>query len=511
MRGRVPVAFDPPGVTVWVEPGTSVLEAGRLAGVAIDAQCGGRGVCGRCAVRVRRGALADPSADEARALARTPSGVRLACRARIAGPVTVEPLPPLVEPSVPRAASSDRGLVAGVDLGTTTVVASVLEVATGREIGTSVVVNRQRSYGGDVLSRLGAVLEGHGEELREAALVSIEDAINGAGAALASLDEVVVAGNAAMTAILAGADVRSLAHAPFAVPDIPERLDPGVMSPDGSPWPGVRLVPPLAPFIGGDVAAGLVGLRALEQPSALLLDIGTNAEVVLARAGSVIAASAPAGPAFDGVGIAAAGPAIPGAVVRVSLDEDGDLALETLGGAAPTHLSGAGLVSALALLRSSGHLDPEGSLVPDGPLGARFARDAEGVVSVDLGLPDTPLPITQRDVRALQLAKAALQVAVEAVLSAGDCDAVERVWLAGAFGRALSADDLCVLGMLPRGIGRVAEAVGNASLLGACALALEPALFEGVGELQQAVRAIDLASEPGFTDRLLRAMRFEAT
>lgn len=272
-------------------------------------------------------------------------------------------------------------------------------------------------------------------------------------------------------------------------------------------------MPPVGAFVGGDAVAAALGCGLLgSRRPALLVDIGTNAEIVLATGTGVFAASAAAGPAFEGVGVACGGPAAPGAVERVQI-AGGDVKLTVLGGEMPGWFSGSGLVSALAALRRSGGLDRDGALNEGASLGSRMSFDGAGVRLFDFGAAGTDgcLALSQLDVRSLQLAKGAVRAGVEAVLEAGGVRSAElaSVRVAGAFGSALAVPDLVELGILPADCAQVVEAVGNAALAGAVLVAMgEDGAEADVAQVRSA-RVIDLAADPGFNDRLMGALVFE--
>jgi len=515
MEPLAPITFEPSGATVWVERGTTVLEAARKAGVVIEATCGGRGTCGSCGVRVRRGALEPAAAEEADALSSVGAQIRLACRARVIGPVTVEPVVAVspVPHATPADATEGVPLVAAVDLGTTTVAVAVVNPVTSTELGRSLVANRQRAFGADVLTRLSAALAGHATELQRLAQESIKEAIEAAiGAEMAArVIRVTVAGNTVMTALFTGADVSSLATHPFSTPvDCDRVVDAGVLRATLAAGARIDVVPPIGGFVGGDLVAGVTALGLLDGPPSLLVDVGTNAEVALAMGGRLWVASAAAGPAFEGGGIASGGAAVSGAVTGVDVTETGEIELTVIGREEPTWFSGAGLLSALAALVRSGHVDASGHLSADGPLSARFTRDARGVLGVGLGDHPGLLVIDQLDIRALQLAKAAVRAAIESVLDeaavhAGDLD---TVFVAGAFGAALSEADVVDLGLVPyEALGKV-MAGGNTSLAGAVAIALA-GTDHAASRVIRSAHHVDLAGRDGFNDLLMRAVSLE--
>lgn len=509
MSRCVPVTFAPSGATVWVDPGTSVLEAARNAGVVVPAPCGGRGVCGACGVRVEAGDLAAPGPDEVAGLTRAPSGVRLACKAVIAGAVTLRPVATLPEGALagePRCA--DR-IFAAVDLGTTGVSAVALDASSGREIGRATVPNRQQTWGADVLSRVSAAIGGAAFELRRAAEASIEEAVGYACTGCTDrVERLVISGNTAMSALLCGSDVRSLASSPFDPPVggdvLPQDAALRSVLADGAQ---VFVVPPLAGFVGGDALAGAISTGMFESAGpSMLVDVGTNAEIVLAIRGELWVASAAAGPAFDGGGVSCGGPAVDRAVVRVGLVGD-RVEVETIGGGDPLWFSGAGLMSALALLVRTGHVSADGLLLSEGPLKERYGIDSSGVVTVDFSSGAGGLVLTQRDVRELQLAKAAVRTGIVHVLRAAGMrpESLESVFVAGAFGAALPAEDLVTLGVVPAEAQAVVRHVGNSSLEGAATIAMDPQILHST---RAAARAhhVDLAGDPEFQATLMGAL-----
>lgn len=515
--GRASVRFLPSGIHAELAPGSTVLTAAGAAGVVLPAPCGGRGACGRCAVKVVDGALEPPDERELSALARAraeASRVRLACMARLGpGEVTLRPL----ASAAPEAAAVVAGLpsrrVAGVDLGTTTVAAQLIDADGRTRLGSARVPNRQASFGGDVLSRISAALGGADEQLMTAAENSVLEALSLAGAGpsgpVPSVERIVVAGNTAMTSLLVGADVSGLASHPFA-----HALDGVELVADtrlATTLGGVeiRVVPPVAAFVGGDLVAGLMAAGlADETADALLIDLGTNAEVAAVTGGKAVVASAPAGPAFEGWGIACGGQAGPGGIVRIaSGDVAAGLQAVTVDGP-PAHLTGSGLISGIAFLRRVGHLDADGLLQPDGPCRERFFR-ADGVLAVSLGTDphDRHVFLSQLDVRALQSAKAAVCVAVKEVLKVAGGGALQDVVVTGAFGGALATRDLIELGIVPSEAEDALRHVSDAALQGAAAMALDPGMFEDARAFASRAQHVDLAAGESFTAEFVSALR----
>jgi len=512
MTRRAPVTFVPAGVTVWVECGTTVLAAARSAGLMVPAPCGGRGVCASCGVRVVSGRLHDADEQELEGLRRAPADVRLACRARVSGPCEIRPLIAASSDGSSGGPAACTTLAAGVDLGTTSVAALLVDLSTGREVARAAVPNQQQSFGADVLTRISAALDGASAALRAAADASVVAAIEAAaargGVRATGIERLAIAANSAMMALLLGADVTPLATSPFTAPSRGGDLPADSPIRDAvAPAATCVVLPPIAGFVGGDaLAAALAGGLAEADEPILLADFGTNAEILLAGCGPLIVASAAAGPAFEGAGISCGGPAAEGAVTRVAIRSGGSVGLTTVGDAEPRWFSGSGIVSAIAELTRAGHVRPDGLLVAPGPLSERVAA-VDGVVTVSLGGADACLSVSQLDIRAVQLAKAAVRTGITAVLATAGISASELagVRIAGAFGSAMSGADLVELGVVPLECAGVLSSVGNAALEGAATVALDGSLLDVGAALAANARHVDLAGDPGFGAALMAA------
>lgn len=512
MSPRIPVTFAPAGITSWVDSGATVLEAARAAGVLVSAPCGGRGVCGKCAVKVVEGELVAPDQLEKRGLAVAPPGVRLSCRAMVDSPVTIRPL--IASSPVSTSAAEpahDEHFVAAVDLGTSTVSAVIVGSASGRELGRAVVANRQQAFGADVVSRIAHAVGGGLPDVEDAAVGSViealEHACGKAGACFDRITQVVFAGNTAMIALLLGADVATLATAPFAVPPgVSGRFASDVLS-SSLEHAEFWAVPPLGAMVGGDVSAGLLTAGvASASDDCVFIDIGTNAEMVVRWKGHLVYASAAAGPAFEGWGLSNGGPAIDGAIVSVSM-ESGALALSVVGGGKPAWIAGSGVISAVALLLTLGHLDEAGALSAAGPLADRFDTNAEGVLGVNLGMDSAPVFLSQLDIRAFQTAKAAIAAGLLALARHVRLKPkrVERLVLAGSFGSALAISDLVTTGVIPQELSGGVILVNDAALVGAASVAFDHALLAELESITRTAEHVELAADKAFTETFIAA------
>lgn len=502
---------------MWVERGVTVLEAARAGGIALAAGCGSRGTCGNCAVRVISGKLEAPDEIESSGLQGAPAGIRLACRARVLAPSEVGVLYSAAS-FAEKSASHGRGsaFVAGVDLGTTSVSAVLIGAEDGVELARATVENQQRTYGADVLSRLSAALDGAAADLRllaeRSVLAALQSAAEAADVPLEDLRRVAVAANSAMAALFVGADVSALAVHPFQVPSILRAPILSAVLRDAIGDVPLVVLPAVASFVGGDLLADIIAIGLPEgEGSRLLVDLGTNAEIALIEPGSLTVASVPAGSAFEGIGLFRGGPAVPGAIDRVEIGRDGAIALQTIGNLSPRWFSGAGLVSAVAQLVKVGAVSREGAIIAESPLADRAVLLEAGVIGIDLGQPGQGLIVSQLDIRALQLAKAALQVGIDRVLSEVHATGahITELLVAGAFGRALHPGTLAELGFIPQSFLAHTRPIGNAALRGAAIVALDPSALDRYEPLVGSARHIELAAEPSFGRALVTATFLE--
>lgn len=433
-------------------------------GLAFPSPCGGNGRCGKCAV-VLRGQVSPP--DEREEQARC----RLACRARLTGDAEGTPLAQDIPffhiesteytPQKPIAES-----FAAVDVGTTTVAVKVF-AQDGTPVGQAACLNPGRLYGADVMSRIQAAMEGHGEALQTSILECIRSLLASAGGQ--NVKNVTVTGNTAMLYLLTGRSPKSIAVAPFAAKwlfgETVELLGKTVYLP-----------PCMHAFVGADLTCAVLASGMTDRDeTALLCDIGTNGEIALWRNDRLYVTSVAAGPAFEGAEISCGCGFIPGAVDKV-WTASGRIYAHTVENKPAVGLCGSGLLDAVAAFLETGDLDKDGLM--------------EGnFLQID------SIKLTQMDIRQLQLAKAAIAASIELLLKQSDTKESEltKVYLAGGFGTHLSPVSAAAIGMIPRSFVSKAVPMGNAALQGACML------LEGEEHREKAQKIASSAThvEPG--------------
>ncbi len=427
--------------------------------------------------------------------------------------------------AVAGAAGAGQALGLCLDLGTTTLAGYLLALDTGHQLAGAAIPNPQASLGADIMTRLGHALRGNG--LAELRLLLVE----GANRLLESLCRqaesepdavwaVTAVGNSAMHHLFLGLPVDGLAAAPYAplstAPRLERAADLGLAC---HPRGLVYLPPLLGGFAGSDMAAVLLATRPWEaERPVLVLDLGTNGEVLLGHEGRVLTASAPAGPAFEGAGLSAGLRAGPGAITAVDLatvEGEVDLTVEVVGGGPPQGICGSGAVDAAAALLRAGLVDASGRIAVDrlsslpARLAARIRPEGAGAVTLAHG-PGGPVLLTQGDLRQLQLAKAAVRAACDLLLAEGglEPDDLGAVLLAGAFGNYLRPESALAIGLLPPVPPERVVPVGNAAGVGAMLCLLDGLARSELEERARRVRHVPLATHPDFQDRFLAATWF---
>ncbi|MFN8186152.1 MAG: ASKHA domain-containing protein [Gaiellales bacterium] len=623
--GDALVVFTPSGRRGRMARGTTVLDAARRLGVDLDSVCGGRGLCGRCAIEVAEGEHGkhgitsaaghlSPAGDAERGYAAErglPAHRRLGCHARIEGdvvldvppesqvhrqvvrkeadarPIELDPVvrlhtveveqPELAHPSsdlrrlrealarewglegldvdstvlgslqgalrradwIVTVAVHDGTTITGVwpgvherafgiafDIGSTTVAGHLCDLASGDVVASAGAMNPQIRFGEDLMSRVSYVMMNPGS-LRE-----LTRAVRGCLAKLtaelakeAGIDreailEVTVVGNPIMHHLVLGIDPTELGGAPFA-PAVDEGLRLRASELGLPVHPGARLyvLPCIAGHVGADTAGVILseGPHLLEEVN-LIVDVGTNAEIVLGNRDRLLAASSPTGPAFEGAQISCGQRAAPGAIERVRIDPatlepryrviGGGVWSDEPGfaGTRVTGVCGSGIIEAIAELHLTGILATDGTI--DGTLAERSPRIVPDGRTFAYVLHDGEprLTITQNDVRQIQLAKAALHAGCRLLMDRYGLERVERIRLAGAFGSHIDPVHALVLGLVPDcEPGRVTSA-GNAAGTGARIALLNGAARREIEEVVRRVEKVETAVEPRFQEHFVDAM-----
>lgn len=458
-------------------------------GILVPQPCGGRGVCGKCAAMME-GALSEPTAKERKA------GARLICQAMLMGDasITIPQTLPMdqietggmnVAPDQPLG----EGVGAAVDMGTTTLALRLFDLQTGQCLGVSSMANPQIAVAADVIGRIGAAMDGRLQALQNMIQTAIETLLvqssAQAGIAPETVKTLAVTGNTTMLYLLTGRNPEALSHAPFEADCL---FDESVRL--GSR--NVYLPPCLHAFVGADITcAVLASGMTKSSDTALLCDVGTNGEIALWKDGVLYASSTAAGPAFEGAGITCGCGSIPGAIDRVSVKDD-RLEAGTIRNAPAVGLCGSGLVDAVAAMLELEWVDETGAM-----------DDDEATLAGEVKL-------TQADIRAVQLAKAAIAAGIECLLQTAGVkhEDVQHVYLAGGFGSHLSLQNAARIGLLPESFISRTTIIGNAALDGTVMTLLRAESQQELRRIAACASHVDLGGNPLFNEQYVEQMFF---
>ncbi len=404
-----------------------------------------------------------------------------------------------------------------VDVGTTTVAAYLVDLATGRTVGKAGSHNRQAAYGDDVITRIihADEVDAGLAELQQAIVATINDLTAGlaakAGVATGDIRSLVVAGNTTMTHLLLGlpsANIRLEPYVPAASHFPPVRA--GELGLSAHPRALVHCLPAVASYVGGDIVAGVaVNGMAAEEPLTLFLDIGTNGEMVLGSRDWLVCCACSAGPAFEGAGITHGMRASPGAIAGLTIDpETYEVAYRTVDGLPPQGLCGSGLIDALAKLRQAGVIDRAGQLQDLPTPRLRRGQSGREFVLAWAGKTVGDIVLTEADIKNLLRAKAAVYAGVRSLLKMVELDlaAIKRVYIAGGFGSYLNIADAVNIGLLPDLPAAEYVFLGNASVQGAYAALTSAAALAAAGELADKLTYIELSAGNLFMDEFISAL-----
>lgn len=454
----------------------------REAGLSVDAPCGGNGKCGKCTVDVNGKAVC-------------------ACQTHICEDMIVS----LPHAKTLQIAETDIVLKTGkvgyalaFDIGTTSVVGYLMDGKRGKTLACDSLLNPQTTYGADVISRIRAALSGQMDVLQISIRRSISDLsqrlCSQAGILPKQIEVVSVVGNCCMQQIFLGILPKNLAQIPYA-PVLTEAQSVSAKN-YLSTCPDAQLL--IVPDIGGFVGADTVGcvlsteINKAERMT-LLVDIGTNGEMVLGNREKMIACSTAAGPALEGANIKFGMRGTDGAIDHVWLENE-KIKYSVIGGGEAKGICGSGLIDAVAVGLQMGLLNKRGRICNEGHI---------------FHITDK-IYLTQDDIRQVQLAKGAIHAGICLMAKQlGVCiNEIEQILLAGAFGSYMDPVSACRIGLIPEECAEKITAVGNAAGNGAKMLACDPDLLHQTQKLTESVEFLELASLPEFARTFAKSMNF---
>ena len=428
----------------------------------------------------------------------------------------------------------DRSLGVAIDVGSTTIAGHLCDLGTGEVLATGGAMNPQIRFGEDLMSRVSYVMMNPGGEkdltaaVRDALDSLLGELCEAAGATRDEIMELVLVGNPITHHLFLGYDPTPLGTAPFTLAT-DEAVEVSATDLDLATHPAARVhvLPCIAGHVGADTAAVILATRPDVQPGVqLVVDVGTNAEIVLSGNGRILAASSPTGPAFEGAQVSSGQRATPGAIERVRIDADsGEPRFRVIGSdiwsdepgfdeavaaTGITGICGSGIIEVIAELWLAGLMNS------DGVIGGAGTRPSERVVAEertfsyllhDPGTDDgSRILVTQNDIRAIQLAKSALYAGIRLLMDHLGVDRVDRIGLAGAFGSHIDTVRATVLGLIPDCDPDEVTSVGNAAGAGAAMALLSGASRAEIQDVVRRIEKVETALEPSFQAHFVDAM-----
>ena len=497
------ITILPDDIKIIAQAGETLLNVLRAQELAPDAPCGGAGTCGKCLVSVD-------------------GKIVRSCDYIVTEDITVRLLPKNKTEQILTdgfGAHVDMepwqaGHMLAFDIGTTTVVCYLLQEGTGKVLATCSTVNPQQSFGADVISRIQRALAGDQAELtdlirREMAALMVQACREGK-ITPDKIGVVSVVGNPCMQQLFLGISPENLARIPFApVLTKGELWDAGDYL-EGCCHAKLLVVPDISGYVGADTVGCVLAAEIdVAEAMTLLVDIGTNGEMVLGNRHRMVACATAAGPALEGAGIRFGMRGAEGAIDHVWI-EDGALRHSVIGGGKAKGICGSGIVDAVAVLLKMGLLNRRGRLQSreQATVFAEFLREVDGERVFDLA---DGIHLSQSDIRQVQMAKGAIAAGIDLMISRMGIamDDVDQVLLAGAFGSYIDIENACRIGLLPSGLRDRIRAVGNAAGSGARRLACNRRELERAQSIADKAAFIELATLPEFQRRFAKNMEFQ--
>lgn len=504
MSDEIKILILPAGKMIRIKKGDSLTEV--LFNEGVEFPCGGKGRCKSCRIKVLDG-LWEPNDIEIKALGNEAikQGWRLACQANVQRDITIE-----LQKVQDEILADDRqfkfkpqeGIGVAIDLGTTTVVAQLIDLSTGALLSTTSGLNRQAQFGADIMSRITFALNPEKKTIIRNVIVEqiwnmINELLKSSARNISELKKVVICGNTVMHHLFCGISVESLAFYPFET----DNLDLQIFLPRQLGWETekeikVYFLPCIGSFVGSDILCGILSTSIHSNSKlSLLVDLGTNGEIVLGNSEKMYCASTAAGPAFEGAKISMGMRATTGAIARMKLIE-GKIEYYVIGNTTARGICGSGLVDAVAIGIQLGWIQRSGKI--------------NGNSQIQL---KDSVAITQSDIRELQLAKGAIAAGIRLLLDRSKSTAkeVKQSFLAGAFGNYIGIESAKKIGLFSPELTNISPA-GNTALHGVktvlCNFSEEEMNFE---EIKRKITHINLKELSEFEDVFVDEMAFPAT
>ena len=510
------LTLNPHGRKLTAMPGSNLLKDLIHHSIFLRADCGGKGTCGKCRVEITQpdGSTQMVSACQTEVdsdmSVRIPEATMQSSHIMSKAPLTF----PQSYLSKRNKTDTRSAYGVAVDLGTTTIAVYLCRTNTGEVLGSCAVKNPQAIYGDDVMSRISVIGQDSAnlKILQKAVVGSIEQAMEKLISGLKSEDviqveKMTVVGNPAMIHILLGVDPATIGVSPYQPAfNEPRSVNAGDLGFERSDF-SVKVLSQVSGFIGGDILAAAIAVDLEHQPEGtLLVDLGTNGELLLKGHDGYYATSCATGPAFEGASLSCGMQAIPGAVNAVTLDDTGKVVALGMVGESdkkdikPAGICGAGVINSVAQLYRHGIVEAGGRFADEGD---RFVL-AEADPAEDL----SSVFLSQKDIRSVQLGKSALLTGIEFLTRRAGMERPKTILIAGAFGSHLNIPDLICLGILPAMAEKDIISKGNAAGAGAVMALCDPGYVKKAKAMAEQIDVVELACDVSFQQVFVENLSF---
>ena len=523
---KVHIQLLPGNRRIPADPGTSLMESLMNKSIFLRSDCGGKGVCKKCRVEVILGNDEPQIKEACRIVVSNDLSIRIPETSMSSAHVITKAavsLPPGFSDTIVQKEKND-GIGLAVDLGTTTIALYLCDMANGSILASLSLKNPQALYGDDVISRIGAVnLQKKNLPLMQRLVVrAIEWGMKKLLSSCNLEDKVsriVVVGNPAMIHILAGIDPESIGSFPYQPAFYDARKFMSHVLGFKTMDTPIQVLPQVSGFIGGDILGAAVAIDLQNRPDGtLLVDLGTNGELMLKANGRLFATSCATGPAFEGASISCGMQAIPGAVNRVTIKDSRHfpeytcITPDTPSRVKPSGICGTGVISAVAQLCEKGIIEPGGAFnkVHSGAIlkEAGSGQLQYTIVPKNLSQNSDDIFISQKDIRSVQLGKAALITGNEFLLEKAGIQKPEKIIVAGAFGSYINKNDMVTLGMIPDMDLENIEIAGNLAGVGAMMVLCDDTFLGHSKKMITTIEIVDLAGNPDFQQTFINRLSF---
>ncbi|MFV0342318.1 MAG: ASKHA domain-containing protein [Anaerocolumna sp.] len=507
---------------VRCKKGQSVMEALKENDTYVNAICGGRGTCGKCKIRLLSGNVT-PTKEDMKIFTseELDQGYLLACKAYPSDDCAISlefndeedfyVVTDYENVNLTQREIKEGTYVVGIDIGTTTIAMQLMDMTKGVVIDTYTAINKQRAYGGDVISRIEASNSGQSEALKESIQMDLKKGIKAfVKKNRVVISEITMAGNTTMIHLLMGYSCKGLGVFPYTPVNIRTiQTTYEQLLGDQEYGMPITIFPGISTYVGGDIVAGLFCCEFHQKEEiSVLIDLGTNGEMVIGNKDRILVTSTAAGPAFEGGNITYGTGSVPGAISNVSI-LNGEVTIKTIGDKPPIGICGTGVIETTLELLKEELIDETGLLTKE------YFDEGYVLASSEA---DEKIIFTQKDMREIQLAKAAVRAGLETLLLRYGVtyDQVSNVYLAGGFGYKVDIEKAIGIGLIPEAFRGKIKTIGNSSLYGSLKYMERNTIEDGVvskatkelAHMIEVSQELTLSNDTHFNDLYLKHMFF---